>query len=140
MESYKGKEEKEQKQQRVKKEQKHQREQKGQETKVSKKMGIKAKLILSILPCFLVTLLVIAGMAYVNSKNSITSKTGALIAAEGKAGVREIESWQNGTLSTLQTMVNSIQEQNFDDEQILKYLAGRLGKNDDFPNGMYIFL
>lgn len=103
-----------------------------------KKLGIKAKLIIGILPCFIIALLIITALAYVNSKNSIMNKTSSLVEAEGKAGVREIESWQNMNLSTLNTMVNSIVEQNFNDDQIFTYLGGRLGKDTDFPNGMYI--
>ena len=103
-----------------------------------KRFGIKGKLILSVLPCFVIAILVINFTVFISTKDSLTAKTSSLIKAEGKAGVQEIESWQNGVLSSLTTMVSSITEQKLDDEQTLSYLSSQLEKNDEYPNGMYI--
>ncbi len=108
------------------------------EKREKRKFGVQAKLLTYILPSVVVAFLVLIFFAFTVSKSSIAEKTTALLQAEGKASVNQIEAWQNENLTTLGTAVDTMQYLKMSDEELLKYEAQFLGTYEDFPNGIYI--
>ena len=105
---------------------------------VKRRNGIKAKLIGTIVPVVVIAILTIILVSFKNAKDSIITKTEALVQAEAQAGIKEVESWENETLAILETMTASMSDLKLTEEQILNYLSLNLERHGDFPNGMYL--
>lgn len=103
-----------------------------------KKFGIKAKLLISLVPAVAVGLFVLITIAYLSSKNTITEKTEELLQAEGVASANEITTWMEKNLATLDTAIETMEYLNMSGEEILNYENKFLETYDDFPNGIYI--
>ena len=105
---------------------------------VNRRNGIKTKLIGTIVPVVILSILVIILISFENSKESIITKTESLVQAEAEAGVNEIVSWENENLAIMETMTKTMGDLKMSEEEILTYLGGFLEVYDDFPNGMYL--
>lgn len=100
--------------------------------------GIQLKLILCIIPVFVLTMAVIILIAYHSSRDSILKKTQSLMEAEGNSVAGQVISWQGKNLSVLETSIKDILSLKLTDEEILSHLTAYLKVYEDFPNGIYI--
>lgn len=107
-------------------------------TKVKARFGIRAKLLIFIIPVVAVAFLALIMIAYNASKETIAEKTESLMQAEGEASVNQILAWENRNLGILDTAAKTIQYLKMDDEAIVNYQKQYLGNYGDFPNGIYI--
>lgn len=105
---------------------------------VKAKDGIKMKLIGTIVPVVIVSILAIIMISYSNSEKSIIAKTEALVQAEAQAGANEIVGWQNENLAIMETMTTTMSDLKMSEKEILGYLEYNLERYMDFPNGMYL--
>lgn len=105
---------------------------------VNRRNGIKVKLIGTIVPVVILSILVIILISFENSKGSILTKTESLVQAEAQAGVNKIVSWENANLAIMETMTKTMGDLKMSEEEMLTYLGGFLEVYDDFPNGMYL--
>lgn len=106
--------------------------------KKQKKYGIRAKLLTVLVPTVAIAFVLVIVIAYQSSRNSIKDKTEKLLDAEGTASVNEIDAWQNKTLTTFETAIETMEYLKMSDDEILNYQANFMGTYDDFPNGIYI--
>ena len=102
------------------------------------KLGVRAKMMIFILPIVAMSFVLLILIAFFSSRTSIHEKTENLLEAEGKASANDILAWQNHNLGTLDDMVNTILNLHMKDEEILNYEAFYLETYEDFPNGIYI--
>lgn len=105
---------------------------------VKRRHSIRTKLIATIIPAAILSILTVIIISFLTSRNSIIAKTEALVHAEAAAGVSQIATWQETTLATLDTITTAMSDLNLDQKQILAYLGSNLNRYDDFPNGIYI--
>lgn len=102
------------------------------------KFGIKKKLLVFIIPTFILAIGFIIIFTSYTSQISITNKTQELIKAEGRSTANMILAWQKESIVALEEMTDAIINLNMTDEEILAYLAASIGAHEDYPNGMYI--
>ena len=100
--------------------------------------GIRAKLMVLLLPIVIVSFSVLILIAYGSAKESIEAKTISLLEAEGQASVNEIQAWSEENLATLENVIKTIQEMKLSDEEMLHYLGFYLETYEDFPLGIYV--
>lgn len=105
---------------------------------VSRKNGIKTKLIGTIIPIVILSILVVLMVSFRDSRKSIIAKTESLVQAETQAGINEIVNWENTNLAILETMTTTMTDLNMTEEEVLDYLECNLERYADFPNGMYL--
>lgn len=105
---------------------------------VKRRNGIKMKLIGTIMPLVVLAIVAIILISFDNSKQSIITKTEALVKAEVQAGSEKVASWENENLAILETMTTTMSDLHMTEEQILSYLKSNLERYGDFPDGMYL--
>ena len=105
---------------------------------MKKTISVKTKLIGTILPVILVGFVILTFVAYSSSKKSITEKSEALLRVEGEAASNELIAWKEDNITTLNTVVNTMQDLEHTDEEVLEYENFYLGTQEDYPNGIYI--
>lgn len=103
-----------------------------------KKFGIRAKLLACLVPVVTVAFLGLIAIAYLLSLQSIRGRTEELLHAQGTASANEIEKWQQKTLATLDTAIETMFYLKMTDEEIVSYEEKYLGTYEDFPNGIYM--
>lgn len=101
-------------------------------------MGIRKKLLLSIVPVVVVILALVVLVAYQSSKNTINEKTMKLLEIEADSCVHQLSAWQNQNIGILDTAVDTIINLKMTDEELLHYGSYYLETYNDFPNGLYI--
>lgn len=103
-----------------------------------KKFGIRAKLLVFILPIIAISFITLTVIAYQSAQNSIKDKTEDLLESEANASANSILAWENKNIGMLDTVVDTIENTKMSDADILKYQENYLGTHEDFPNGIYI--
>ncbi len=104
----------------------------------TKKVSIRTKLMVFILPIVAISFLILVLLAYAESKKSIAEKTESLLQTEGISSVNEIKEWESNNLVTMETAADTMLYLKMSDEQILNYEARFLNTYEDFPNGIYL--
>ena len=100
-----------------------------------RKFGIRAKLILVIIP--IVFVLIICFFTF--SRSMIVKQAQKNLMSESKAYTERIHAWAGNILSELQVYKDTIEEAGFkSDKKILKYLETSCGKNEAYPIGLYM--
>ena len=105
---------------------------------MKRKFGIRAKLMVGILPIIFLAFVVVVVIAYNSSKGSIEQKTEKLLESDAATCVNRIVAWENDNLGVLQNAVDTIVNLDMDREEILEYESFYLETYKDFPNGIYI--
>lgn len=105
---------------------------------VKRRNGIKTKLIGTIVPVVIISIVAVMVVAFKNAQDSIITKTEALVQAEAQAGINEIQAWQDKNLAIMETITTTITDLKMEEEEILSYLGYNLERYEDYPNGMYI--
>lgn len=101
-------------------------------------IGIRNKLLISILPITVVSFIVVIVVSYLSSKSSLEEKTVGLLQAEAASSANSIEAWARENLGVLDTAVSTMTNLKMDKEDILNYESTYLETYEDFPNGIYI--
>lgn len=102
------------------------------------KFGIRAKLMVFVLPIAVIAFALLIVIAFISSRSSIREKTESLLEAEGIAGANGILAWKNENFGILDDAVNTMVNLGMSDEEILEYEAYYLEEYEDFPYGIYI--
>ena len=106
----------------------------------NKIIGIRNKLLISILPITVVAFIVVIVVSYLSSKSSLEEKTVGLLQAEASSSANSIEAWAKENLGVLDTAVSTMTNLKMDKEAILNYESFYLETYEDFPNGIYIVM
>lgn len=103
-----------------------------------KKFGIRAKLLVLILPIVALAFIAVIVISYNFSKSSIEVKTQRLLKKEADASAANIEAWTNNILGILNTAEQTMVSLNMNEDELLNYESLFLNKYDAFPDGIYI--
>lgn len=103
-----------------------------------KRGGIKGKMIAILLPSTIITLLAVIIVAYSMSRDSLLDKTRELVETGADAAVNDISGWLSECLSGMDTISYSITGQDMEQDQIRTYLKNIIGKDENYPDGVYI--
>ncbi|MBU5474393.1 methyl-accepting chemotaxis protein [Roseburia sp. MSJ-14] len=103
-----------------------------------KAISIKTKLLGTILPVVIVIGVVLVGVSYYVSKQTITEYSQDLLNSSMENQANEIESWLNENLSAFQTAKRTIEGMKPDEDQLQLMLNQYYGFNDNYPEGLYI--
>ena len=100
-----------------------------------KKMGMKGRLILIVVPVILAIMIVFFAL----SRKQIVKLATEKLNADSKMYQEDITGWVDQILSELQVYSDAIDDGVFqNDKQILTYLETSMGRNDAYPNGVYM--
>lgn len=102
------------------------------------KFGIRAKLLVLLLPIVVTSFIALILIAYGSARESIEAKTVSLLEAEGQASANEIHAWSHENLATLENVIKTVQEMKLSDKELLHYLGFYLDTYEDFPLGIYV--
>lgn len=105
-----------------------------------KRGGIKGKMIAILLPSTVVALLAIILVSYGMSRSSLLDKTSELIETGADSAVNEISGWLSECIAGMDTISYTITSQNMTEKATRNYLEKILGKDENFPDGVYIGL
>ena len=106
--------------------------------KSKKFYGMKAKLILIIIPLVIVTIASLVLTMYFKSKTIIVSYANELVQSQTTSNAHEVETWSQTILSSLNQVKNTLDNVEMTDEQLMKYLESNMNLNNSYPNGIYI--
>ncbi len=98
----------------------------------------KAKLIFGVIPIIIVSIIALLTITFQASKGIILNYGNQIIKSMSGANANEIETWSQDIISSLNEVQNTLEQVDFTDEELLKYLASTKDKNDSFPYGVYI--
>ena len=103
-----------------------------------KLVPIKVKLLSIIIPTVLMIMVVLIGISYAISKQTILKSSSNLLASSIENQSNEIEAWLNENLSAFQMAKDLIETINPDEEELQAILDSYYGKNDNCTDGFYI--
>ncbi len=103
-----------------------------------KTISIKTKLLGTILPVVIVIGLVLVGVSYFVSKQTITEYATDLLNSSIENQANEIEAWLGENLAAFQIAKQTIEGLDSDETQLQSMLDRYYGYDDDYPNGLYI--
>lgn len=107
---------------------------------MKQKTGLRAKLLASILPFVIIAFGITVLIAYTSSKKMLENKSKSLLEAQAQAAANEVTAWKNKNIAILDEAVNTIEDMEFTEKDILKFQSNYIGTYKDFPNGIYIGL
>ena len=106
--------------------------------KNNKLVPIKVKLLSVIIPTVLMIMVVLIGISYAISKQTILKSSSNFLASSIENQSNEIEAWLNENLSAFQMAKDLIETINPDEEELQAILDSYYGKNDNCTDGLYI--
>ncbi|WMJ89853.1 methyl-accepting chemotaxis protein [Anaerocolumna sp. MB42-C2] len=98
----------------------------------------KTKLIIVVIPISILSIVALLAITFQSSKRIILSYGDQIIKSLSGANVNSIETWSQGIISSLNEVQNTLEQVDFTDEELLKYLATTMNRNDSYPSGVYI--
>lgn len=101
-------------------------------------ISIKVKLLGIILPVVIILMMLLVGILYFISKDIIKEYSENLLRSSIENQVSQIEAWLNENLSTFGIVKQTIEQTNFDPNQLQNILDSYYGYNDNYPNGLYL--
>lgn len=104
----------------------------------NKKFGVKARLMVTILPIIAIGFVMLILMTFFSSRSSIQKKTESLLQKEAESSEKQIQAWREDNLSTLDTALSTMQNLQMSAEEVLNYEGFYLETYEYFPNGIYI--
>lgn len=97
--------------------------------------SIKVKLIAVIIP---IVLLIVVSF-FLLSRNMVLKNSKESLQAKSQVSAEKITGWKDRILGELQIYQNTIEEENFaDDDEILAYMKKSVERNDAYPVGLYM--
>lgn len=111
---------------------------KNSEMKVKALKGVKAKLLLAIIPCVTLAMVLLIALSYSASKRIIINQAIEQLVAKSESEASEIETWTTGILSTLNMIQHDLNTMQMDDDTKMAYLASLVDMNENFSLGVYI--
>jgi len=106
--------------------------------KHKKMISIKAKLLGIILPVVIAIVILLVGISYKISKQTITKYSENLLNTSVENQVNEIESWLNENLAAFQAIKQIIEKIHPNDTQLQQILNSFYGYHDNYPEGIYL--
>lgn len=106
--------------------------------KVPPMKGIKAKMLLVILPLVAISLMVVILTANNMSKKSLMADAEEILHLTGDAAAYEISGWLGECLSGIETITYTILNEKMDETETRAYLENILGADENFHDGMYM--
>lgn len=107
-------------------------------TKDRKHIGIKRKLIFTVIPISIVSILALLLTTSIITKKIILYYSDQDIKAISSANAKEIETWAQDILSSLNQIQNTLEQVDFTEDELLKYLSSTMDKSESYPYGVYI--
>lgn len=98
----------------------------------------KAKLIFVVIPISIISIVALLTITFIASKNIILSYGNQIIKSMSNANANEIETWSQDIISSLNQVQNTLEQVDFTEDDLLKYLGSTKDKNDSYPYGVYI--
>lgn len=112
------------------------------EKQITKKVrhgkGIKAKLLLGILPLVAISLVVVILAAHNMAEKSLTEDAKEILQLTGDSASNKISGWLSECISGMDTITYTILNEKMDEKDTRAYLENILGADDNFPDGMYM--
>lgn len=101
-------------------------------------MGIKAKLIFIVIPISIVSIVALLTITFQASKKILLDYGDQNIKSISNANANEIETWTQDIIASLNQVQNTLEQVDFTEEELLKYLGSTMDKNNSYPYGVYI--
>lgn len=106
--------------------------------RVAKGKGIKAKLMLGLIPLVTISLVAVILTAHSMAKNSLMEKEAEVLQLTGNAASNKISGWLSECVSGMETITYTIEKNKMDEPETRAYLETILGADENFPDGMYM--
>lgn len=100
--------------------------------------SIKTKLIFIVIPIIIISIVALLTITFQAAKKIIVGYGNQTIESISLANANEIETWSQNNLSFLNSVQNTLDTVEFNEETQMAYLTSTMGKNESFPNGVYI--
>ena len=101
-------------------------------------VSIKVKLLGIILPVVIAIMVLLVGILYFISNDIIKEYSESLLRSSIENQVNQIEAWLNENLSAFGIAKQTMEQTNFQKEQLQDILDSYYGYNDNYPDGLYI--
>ncbi len=111
---------------------------KERQTETGKFISIKAKLLGIILPVVIVIVVVLTGLSYVVSRNVMRENAKELLETSVKGQASDIEAWLTQNLKSFQVAKQTLEQMDFNEEQLQKFLNAYYSFDSNYPNGLRI--
>ena len=111
---------------------------KNNDMKVKALRGVKAKLLLAIIPCVTLAMILLIAIAYSASKRIIINQAIEELAAKSESEAAAIETWSTDIISTLNMIRHDLNTMQMDDDTKRAYLESIVDMNENFPMGVYM--
>lgn len=106
--------------------------------KVRRGKGIKAKLLLGILPLVAISLVAVILTAHNMARKSLIEDAEEILQLTGDSASNKISGWLSECVSGMNTITYTILNEKMDEKDTRAYLENILGADDNFPDGMYM--
>lgn len=104
----------------------------------ARKRSIKAKLILIVIPISILSIIALLTVTFQASRNIILNYGNQIVESISVSNANEIETWSQDIISSLNQVQNTLEQVDFTDVELLKYLGSTMDKNVSYPYGVYI--
>ncbi len=105
---------------------------------MGKKLGIKTKLLSTVIPLILVTIIGLVTFSYTSSRTALINAAEDTLVRESTSNALTIASWVNRIFGNLDAVQDSlIQLSDADEETYMEYLKTTMSLNESFPTGIY---
>lgn len=101
-------------------------------------LGMKSKLITTVIPVSIISIILLLTLAFQASKSIILNYGYQLLESISNTNANEIETWSQDILSSLDEVQNVLEQVDFTDEELLAYLGSTKDKHESYPLGVYI--
>lgn len=109
-----------------------------QQTGAGRFISIKAKLLGIILPVVIIIVTVLTGLSYIVSKNVMKENAGELLETSVKGQASDIEAWLDQNLKSFQVAKQALEQTDFNEGQLQKFLDAYYNFDNNYPNGLRI--
>lgn len=107
-------------------------------TKKRKFISIKLKLLGTLLPVTFAIIISLIGLSYSVSKNVIKSDAHKLLKTSVESQSSEIEAWLNQNLVSLSTAKQTLEQMDFHDKQLQRFLDAYYNFDSNYPEGLCV--
>ncbi len=105
----------------------------------NKRVGIKRKLLLTVMPLVLLSIIVLVVISYRMNKDELVSSAKNTLLQESDLNASEITAWANRILGSLDAVQAAIEHMDdVSDAELLSYLETTTLLSKDFPTGVYV--
>ncbi len=107
-------------------------------TEKRKFISIKIKLLGILLPVILAIIIILIGLSYYVSRNVIKSDAHKLLKTSVESQAAEIEAWLSQNLTSISVAKQTLEEMDFDDQQLQHFLDAYYNFDSNYPEGLCV--